>query len=191
MQYPQKNISDCVIADRSAHMDPISVSTRRFLTLFLIWLLCALLLYPVAAFLFADAPYTVYRLACPLTPDSFAHWLRLLTGWLSGLSAQLVLIFLGTISRFPLVCSGLIAAWRGCCMGALLWLCTHTSLSFGSVSDASLFLCVYFVLSALLLFYGALERHTRFLDRLPGFLLLSGTAFCLYLAPLLCAVIFL
>ena len=76
-------------------------------------------------------------------------------------------------------------------MGCLLWLFTHASVSLGNAAGGTLFLSVYFALSVLLLFYGALERRSSLLSRLPGFLLVSGIAFCLYAAPLFSAVIFL
>lgn len=169
----------------------VSRSVRRFIAYFLLWLLCALLSYWTAVFYLPHTPDIVYRLSFCDTPQSTAAWLELLIGWLSGCITQLCLIFFGTISFFPAFFTGAVAIWRGFCMGSSVWLFTHTSVSMDSTSGISLFLTMYFVLSILFLFYGTMERHSRFLNRIPGFLLLSGVSFCLYLTPLLSTVIFL
>ena len=165
--------------------------TRRFITCFLLWLLCAVLTYCTAAFFMPGSPDIVYRLSTCQTPQDPMGLARLVTGWTACLAGQLFFVFLGTISHFPTVWSGAIAIWRGGMMGCLLWLFAHASVSMGNASGGTLFLSVYFAISVLLFFYGALERRSSLLCRLPGFLLVSGIAFCLYVAPLLSAVIFL
>ena len=76
-------------------------------------------------------------------------------------------------------------------MGSLLWLFPHASVTLGNARGGTAFLTMYFAVTVLLFFYSAQERRTALLYRIPGFLLLSGTVFCLYLAPLYTAAIFL
>ena len=175
----------------SAGDNAVARITRRFIGCFLLWLLCAVLTYCTAAFFVPGSPDIVYRLSTCQTPRNPLELARLVTGWTAGLAGQLFFVFLGTTSHFPLLWNGAVAVWRGGMMGCLLWLFTHASVSLGNAAGGPLFLSVYFALSVLLLFYGALERRSSLLCRLPGFLLVSGIAFCLYVAPLFSAVIFL
>lgn len=164
---------------------------RRFIACFLLWMFCAILAYCTAPFFIPGASDIVYRLVTCQTPQSPMDMARLITKWTAGIAGQLFFVFLGTTSHFPTVWTGTIAIWRGGMMGCLLWLFTHSSVSMGNASAGTLFLSVYFALSVLLLFYGALEQRSPLLCRLPGFFLVSGIAFCLYIAPLYSAVIFL
>ncbi len=169
----------------------VNAFARRFIVLLLIWMLCAILAYSAAAFLLPVSPQTVFGLAPCDTPATTAGWLRLCTDWLSSVIGQLLFAFLGTTGAFSVWFGGILAIWRGFSMGSLLWLFTHASVTLGNARGGTAFLTMYFAVTVLLFFYSAQERRTSLLYRIPGFLLLSGTVFCLYLTPLYTAAIFL
>lgn len=168
----------------------VSRSMRRFVAFFLLLILCAALSYWLAELFFPLTPGTSYRLTHCDTPQSIYAWARCVSEWLSGTAGQLLFLFLGTVSFFPSFFSGTVAVWRGFCLGGVLWMYTHSSVQLGNAGGA-LFLSAYFAVSALLLFYGTLERKLSFWERIPGFLLTSGVCFSIYLVPLFSAVIFL
>ena len=187
MPYTPQTVSPSIAADGAV----LSRFARRFIALVLIGMLCAILAYSAAAFLLPVPPRTVFSLATCDTPASVTDWLRLCTGWLSGVIGQLLFVFLGTTGAFSVWFGSLIAIWRGFVMGSLLWLFMHTSIQTGNVNGDTAFLLAYFAVTVLLFFYIARERRASLFERLPGFLLLSGTVFCLYFVPLYTAVIFL
>ena len=90
----------------------VNAFARRFIGLLLIWMLCAILAYSAAAFLLPVSPQTVFGLAPCDTPATTADWLRLCTDWLSGVTGQLLFVFLGTTGAFSVWFGGILAIWQ-------------------------------------------------------------------------------